>query len=95
MNCFLTRDIRWTKCERENTFEFIFTTVYWGEKIYVNLFSLPFIGGGGEKIYLNLFSLPFIGGRKIFKFIFTPVCWGEKINLNSFSLPFIEEKKYI
>ena len=35
---------RWTKCERENIFKFIFTPVYWGEKINSNSFSLPFIG---------------------------------------------------
>ena len=46
------------------------------ERINLNLFSLPFIGGEnifefiftpvywGEKIYLNLFSLPFVGERK-------------------------------
>ena len=76
--------VRWTKCERENTFEFIFTPVYWGEKIYSNLFSLPFIGGGGGGgggIYLNLFSLPFVADRKKY--------------LNLFSLPFVGERKYI
>ena len=28
----------------ENKFKCIFTPVYWGEKINLNIFSLPFIG---------------------------------------------------
>ena len=49
--------LRWTKCERANKRggggggggsgekieNFIFTSVYWGEKISLNSFSLPFI----------------------------------------------------
>ena len=37
-NVFLIRILRWTKCERENKFKFIFTPVYWGEKINLNSF---------------------------------------------------------
>ena len=29
---------------RENKSKYIFTPVYWGEKIYLNIFSLLFIG---------------------------------------------------
>ena len=56
--------------ERKKIFKFIFTTVFWGEKIYSNLFLPPkFLG---EKIYLNLFSPPYFLGENIFKHIFSP-----------------------
>ena len=29
----------------ENIFEYIFTTVFWGEKIYLNIFSPPYFVG--------------------------------------------------
>ena len=44
----------WTKCERENKLKFIFTLVYWGERITFNIFSLPFIGERNK--ILNIFS---------------------------------------
>ena len=31
--------LRWTKCGRENKFKFIFTPVYWGEKMNLNVES--------------------------------------------------------
>ena len=53
----------------ENIFKYIFTTIFWGEKIYLNIFSPPYFVGrkyiqiyflppkyGGEKKYLNIFS---------------------------------------
>ena len=86
-------NLRWTKCEKENKFEFIFTPVYWGEKIYLNLFSLPFIGGR-KYIWIYFYSR-LLGRENIFWFIFTPVCSGEKLYSNIFSLPFIGERKYI
>ena len=42
--------------EGENKFKDIFTPVYWGEKINLNIFSLPFFG---ERKF-------------IFKYIFSP-----------------------
>ena len=65
----------------ENIFKYIFTTVFWGEKIYLNIFSPPFFFLGG--------------GENIFKYIFTTVFFGEKIYLNIFSPPYFLGKKYI
>ena len=50
-----TTSVRWTKCERENKFKFIFTPVYQGEKTNSNSLLLPVYWG--EKINLNIFSL--------------------------------------
>ena len=92
----------------ENIFKYIFTTVFWGEEIYSNLFSPPYFGGRKE-IYLNIFSPPYFWGRKyiqiyfhqcifggenIFKFIFTAVFWGEKIYLNLFPPPYVWGRQY-
>ena len=56
----------------ENIFKYIFTTVFWGENIYLNIFSPPKYGSENifkyifstqntvEKIYLNIFSPPII-----------------------------------
>ena len=64
-------------------FKFIFTPVCWGEKIYSNLFSLPFIG---ERKYIQIYFHSRLFVREnMFKFIFTPVYWEEKIYLNIFS----------
>ena len=58
----LAARVRWTKCERENKFKFIFTSVYWREKMNIYFkFTSVF---GGAKTNLNLFSLPFTGDRK-------------------------------
>ena len=79
---------RWTKCERENKFKFIFTPVYWGEKIYLNLFSLPF---NGERKYISIILPPVYWERK-FRFIFSPQKTG-KIDLNLFSLSHLVHRK--
>ena len=63
----------------ENKFEYIFAPVFWGEKINLNIFSLPFFGGK----------------ENIFKFIFTTIFLGEKIYLNLFSSPYFWGRKYI
>ena len=82
-------NLRWTKCERENKLKFIFTPVYWGGKINLNLFSLPF----DERKYIQIYFHSRLSGRENkFEFIFTPVDYGKK-NKNSFSLPFICERK--
>ena len=77
------------RCERENIEKKNFTTVFWGEKINLNIFSLPFIGE--RKYILIFFHHRNFGGENIFKFIITTIFLGEKINLNLFSLPFIGE----
>ena len=48
-------------CERENKFKFIFTPVYWGEKINSNLSSLPFLG---EIFLLKFIFAPIYWGEK-------------------------------
>ena len=46
-------------------------------KIYLNLFSLPFRGGGGGRKYSWIyFHSRLLGRENIFEFIFTPVYWG-------------------
>ena len=45
--------LQWTMCERENKFRFIFTPVYWGEKIIFKSIFTPVYWG--EKRNLNLF----------------------------------------
>ena len=86
----------------ENKFECIFTPVYWGEKftffgekIYLNLFSPPYFWGR-KHIQIYFHRRIFFwggGGENIFKSIFTTAFLGKKINLNLFSVPFIGERK--
>ena len=54
---------------RENKFKYIFTRVYWGEKINLNIFSLLFIGE--ENIFKFIFATVFFG--KKFKLVNTIV----------------------
>ena len=77
----------------ENIFKYIFTTVFLGEKIYLNLFS-PLYFWGNKYIWIY-FHHRILGGESIFKYIFTTVFWGEKIYLNLFSAPYFWGRKYI
>ena len=47
---------------RENKFKYsVFTSVYWGEKIYLNLFSHPFIG---ERKHIKIYFHSRLLGRE-------------------------------
>ena len=78
---------------KEKIFRYFFTTVFWGEKIYLNIFSPPYFGGEnifknisttiflGEKIYLNIFSPPYFVGRKYILIYFLSPKYVGEINI--------------
>ena len=78
---------------KEKIFKYFFTTLLWGEKIYLNIFSPPYFGG--RKYIKIYFHHRILGGKNIFQYIFTTVfCW-EKIYFNIFSPPYVWGRKYI
>ena len=59
---------------KEQIILFIFTTIFFGEKIQkLFIFTILFVfRGWGEKIQKIIFSLPFFRGEKIKIFLFSP-----------------------
>ena len=51
--------------------KFIFTPINWGEKIYLNIYSLPFVG---ERKYIQIyFHSHLLWRENIFKYFFRPL----------------------
>ena len=66
--------------------------VFWGEKIYLNIFSPPYFGG--RKYIWIYFHHYILLGENIFKYIFTTIFLGKRIYLNTFSPPYFRGRKY-